>query len=406
MQSVKKRWFHLAVACIMMLCLGAMYSWSIFRQPILAIFPSWTAAELSLNFTLTMSCFVIGTFLGGKLMERISHRHAVLLGALFLFVGFFGSSHLPQAHPTLSLVMLYVFYGVFNGLGTGISYNAVVSTIPRWFPDKGGLVSGILLSCVGFGSLLIGQGSAWLVGAMGLSLTFRMLAIIIASILTVGSFYITAPSDKLDFPPATQSKATASQYDFTPTQMLGTPAFWINFVWNTCLGAAGLMVINSAATIASYFGAVASLGLLVSVFNGSFRSIYGILLDKYGRVPVMYLNTFAATIAGLILLGGSVLHSTVLVFCGMMLVGICYGGQITLNLSNARQLFGAKYFSVNFGLSNFSTIPASLIGPFISGVLQDMSGGSFTTTFAMLIFISLVALVALFFLKQPVPSKN
>ena len=62
----KNRWLRVAVGTVMMLCLGTLYAWSIFRAPFGARYPDWTASDLSLNFTISMVCYCAGGFLGGK----------------------------------------------------------------------------------------------------------------------------------------------------------------------------------------------------------------------------------------------------------------------------------------------------------------------------------------------------
>ena len=68
----RTRWLRVAVGTVMMLCLGTLYAWSIFRDPFQAAYPDWTASDLSLNFTISMVCYCIGGFLGGRLFKRLS----------------------------------------------------------------------------------------------------------------------------------------------------------------------------------------------------------------------------------------------------------------------------------------------------------------------------------------------
>ena len=56
-----------------------------------------------------------------------------------------------------SVAMLYIGFGVLCGLSSGLCYNAVMSTMVRWFPDRPGLISGVLLMGFGGGSFIIGK---------------------------------------------------------------------------------------------------------------------------------------------------------------------------------------------------------------------------------------------------------
>ena len=147
-----KRWLYLAVATVILLFQGLIYAWSLFRTPFSEIYTDWTVAQLSMTFTISISCFCLGGFVGGQLSKKLGVKVRFLITAVCLFIGFFGVSMLNPADSAGSLTKLYIFYGVFGGGGVGIGYNAVISTITKWFPDKVGLASGIMLMGFGLGS--------------------------------------------------------------------------------------------------------------------------------------------------------------------------------------------------------------------------------------------------------------
>ena len=83
----RTRWLRVAVGTVMMLCLGTLYAWSIFRAPFGALYPSWTTADLSMNFTISMVCYSAGGFLGGKLSKKTSNTVTALAAAVLIFAG-------------------------------------------------------------------------------------------------------------------------------------------------------------------------------------------------------------------------------------------------------------------------------------------------------------------------------
>lgn len=145
------RWVYAIVGVIVLLFAGLVYAWSVLSTPIGAEFTGWTKAQLSLTFTLVMILFCIGSLLCGLLAGRLSAKNAVRLGAVLFLAGFFIASRCQ------SPLTLYLGFGVLCGLGSGLSYNAVMSTMVRWFPDRPGLISGVLLMGFGGGSFLIGK---------------------------------------------------------------------------------------------------------------------------------------------------------------------------------------------------------------------------------------------------------
>ena len=145
------RWIYVAVGCVVLLFSGLVYAWSVLSGPIAAEFPRWTTAQLSLTFTIVMSFFCLGGLTCGALSARISPRIFLWISALLFLAGFLLTAGMR------SLPMLYVGFGVVCGLASGFSYNAVLGTVGAWFPDKQGLVSGILLMGFGLSSFLIGK---------------------------------------------------------------------------------------------------------------------------------------------------------------------------------------------------------------------------------------------------------
>ena len=134
---------------LLLLCTGVIYSWSIFVAPLEIEF-GWSRSQTSAVFVLSMAGYNIGSIISGIMICRYSHRITLSISALLLLLGFLGASRLS------SLTEIYVFYGLMCGLGTGIAYNTVVSTVLAWFPDDTGTVSGLLLAGYGISSFLLG----------------------------------------------------------------------------------------------------------------------------------------------------------------------------------------------------------------------------------------------------------
>ena len=377
-------------ATVMLLFLGILYAWSMFRVELESVFPSFTAAQMSLNFTIVSIGFCLGGFFGGKISLRWSQRLSARIAAVLILAGFMGCSFMENLTPEKALLLMYVCYGALNGLGVGIGYNACVSGTSPWFPKSLGLVSGILLMGFGFGSLLLGLLIPVLSKTVGVFNVFRIYAIAIFAVMVIGSFFLRKPE------PAPGQKAVGG---LTPGQMLSRASFWVYFMWNIICSSAGLVVINSSANIAIAFGAAAGLGMIVSLFNGAGRPVTGAIMDRLGQFKGMLVMN------GLMILGASLLviaalgNLTLPVMVGMVLLGITYGGGVTISAKVISDLYGPEHYAVNFSLSNFCMIPAAFVGPLLSGILQDRSGGGYLSTFVMVLVMTLIAFCIIFILK-------
>ena len=389
-QSNVKRYRHLAVGTAVMLVLGLIYAWSIYREPLSQVFPTWSISDMSMTFTLSMIFFCGGCILSGRLTKILKYSQILLIAAALLSTGFFFASRLNGQRPEQSLIQLYIFYGAFCGLGVGMGYVTVISVIAKWFPDKMGLATGVLLMSYGFGGLIFGGVINTLISKVGLFNTFFILAIFVALILTTGSLLLKPPKSLSS---SSSIKAQSGSKEIPPRQMVKTPEFWLFLSWNFTICAAGLLVINSAAPIAAAFGAPAVLGLLVLICNGLGRIAFGIAADKLNRRRAMFINCVLLLSAGVCLYAGAVLNSVILIFAGLLLIGLSYGGAPALITVVIRLLFGDKHYSENFGVSTLQVIPAAIIGPLVSSLLIERSQGAYNSTFAMIIGFAVFALV-------------
>jgi OFA family oxalate/formate antiporter-like MFS transporter len=269
-----------------------------------------------------------------------------------------------------------------GGGGIGLSYNAIISCVNKWFPGRTGMASGILLLGFGVGGLALGSIVNSLTGLLGITHVFAILGVMLGGILFALSFAIKAPET---------SAADGVRGDISV--MLKTPTFWLIFVWVCATATGAMLIINSAATIAVYFGAPAVLGLVVSVFNGIGRPLTGVLHDQIGRPKALIVETLFLIFGGVTLLLGAVSNQVALIFIGLPLTGIASGGSPTLMIASIMGCFGARNFSVNIAIATFGMLPGAILGPLISRKLQEISGGSYLTTFVMLIVVGVISLI-------------
>lgn len=398
--NVNRRWFYLGTATLTLLFLGLIYAWSIFRAPFSEIYPDWTISQMSLTFTISMIFFCLGGFAGGILSKKLSVKWRLLISAILLFVGFFAVSMVKPENPGSSLTMLYIFYGMFGGGGVGAAYNAVIGTLNRWFPDKVGLASGIMMMGFGLGGLVLGSVVNILIGSMGLLPVFKILGIVIAIICVIAAFIIKEPASddtealkKLISKGETGDKKAQESKNFTAVEMLKTGRFWIFTLWAILLNSAGLLVINSAANISVAFGGAAVLGMIVSLFNGAGRIIAGNNFDRFGRKTCTIINNSFMLGAGVLLTLGSMSNKYIFILLGLIFVGLAYGGCPTITSAYINKAFGPANFPTNFSIANFSLIPAATIGPMISSALLESANGDYKTNFYAIIGFALAALI-------------
>lgn len=146
------------------LCLGSVFAWSIFNQPLTRLHgflvpasADWTLGDVSITFSLVMAGFAWGAFLS-KYLERFGPRFCCLVGASSLGSGFLLSSFAINTH---SLGLLYTA-GLVWGLANGWAYVPPVATLIKWFPKRKGLASGLCIMGFGAGAAIASPAFSYL----------------------------------------------------------------------------------------------------------------------------------------------------------------------------------------------------------------------------------------------------
>lgn len=403
-KSLTVRWLYLAAGVIALLFAGIIYGWSILKAPLAADF-GWTADQLTLNFTLTMCFFCLGGMAGGVLAKRIGTRLSLILAGVLSCLGFFLTARLDGG----SVVMLYVSYGLLAGLGIGIAYNVIISTVNAWFPDKKGTCSGALMMGFGASALVVGNTVSALMEhpAVGWRAAFTGLGVVLGVILLAAGLLLRLPPAGLELPKPERKAGAASEdfeaRDYTPGEMVRRFTFWRAFVCIVFLAAVGNTVISFARDLSISVGAEAGLATtlvgVLSVCNGLGRIATGAIFDRLGRRKTMLLaNVVAIAAAGVTLL--SVLIGSVpLCVAGLCVTGFSYGSCPTISSAFVSAFYGSKHFPMNFSIMNFNLMGASLLATASSMLLT--SAGSYVAPFALLLVLSAVALVLNFSVKKP-----
>ncbi len=386
-----------------MLFAGILYAWSILKTPFAAEL-GFLPNALALNFTLTMCFFCLGGFISGKLVRRIGTRWTLIASGLMAGLGYALSSLLTEGQTLL----LYLTYALLAGLGIGMSYIVIISTVNAWFPDRRGLSSGALMMGFGASTLLLGKiADALFASGLGWRSTYLFIGGAIALVICLSSFVIKAPPADTVLPEkkksASAKKESFEVRDYTPLEMVRRFTFWRAFLGLVCLTAVGSAVISFARDLALSVGAQASLATtlvgVLAVCNGLGRIITGAVFDTLGRRFTMIgagvLTVFAA---GVTLLAVSI-ESLPLCIIGLCLTGLSYGTSPTVSSAFTSAFYGQKHFATNLSISNFNLMFASFIATACTS-LQGASG-SYTAPFILLLALAAVALALNVSIKKP-----
>ncbi len=401
-ETLIRRRLYLILGVISLVFAGVVYAWSILKAPLAAEF-AWSGSQLALNFTLTMCFFCLGVFAGGLLAGRAGPRLSLLGAAVLSGLGFLLTSLLTASR----LPLLYVSYGGLAGFGIGVAYNAIVSTVSAWFPDKKGFCSGALMMGFGASALLIGNLAARLIEGPGWRFTYRAIGLTLAAVLAAAAFLLKRPGADETLP-AAAAKGSSSGENFeaedVPTaQMLRRLSFWKAFLCIAFLAAVGNTVFSFARDLALSVGAGAALATtlvgVLSVCNGLGRIAFGALFDRLGRKKTMLSANLCAIAAAGITLISVQLVSLPLGILGLCLTGFSYGASPTICSAITSAFYGTKYFPVNFSAMNFNLMLASFMATAASALLE--ATGAYVAPFLFLLGLAVLSLLLNLSIKRP-----
>ena len=126
---LRGEWLYVFLGLVIMMMLGTVYSWSVFRLPVEELY-SVGAAQSGLPYMTALLFYSLFMFLTGRYFKGWSPRATILVGSLLVSAGWILSAFAPN------IQVLIVTYGVISGAGVGIAYGAPLAVVTRWFPEK------------------------------------------------------------------------------------------------------------------------------------------------------------------------------------------------------------------------------------------------------------------------------
>lgn len=376
-----------AAGVVLQVCLGTVYAWSFFQKPIMDAF-GWSNSSTAWTFSLAICFLGLSAAWGGIYLKRFGPRPLALIGTVLFGSGYLSAS---LALSLRSLPLLYLGYGVFGGVGLGLCYVTPVATAAKWYPEKKGLVTGLVVMGFGFGALAMSKAIApfFLAAADGdLARAFFGIGILLLAVaLPAAASLRNPPEGTAPGPDATHSGEKTADgigglQEHSVSECLRSSVFlrlWAVFFLNIT---AGIMFIGFQSPLlqdllkrmdpsrsdASLAAAGATLIALSSVFNGVGRLLWGGLSDRIGRAAVfrLILGTQAIAFLALIFVESPIVFQALV--CYALL---CYGGGFGTMPSFAQSVFGAKLMPSVYGAVLTAWSAAGIVGPQVVAILKD-----------------------------------
>lgn len=382
------RWFLLPLGMIILLCLGSVYSWSIFRTPLeseLGI----SATQSLLPYTFALVFYAATMPIAGFYIPRIGTRLTTVIGGIVVGLGYILSSFATQVG------FLVFTYGMIAGTGVGITYGVPMVVASRWFPDKKGLAVGLTIVGFGLSPFITAPLANQLIGIYTVRPTLRILGIAFIAIILAIALTMKLPPQGW-YPRRTIITSTSLPTPTYPRNLFKSRSFyglWICYAIGTLVGLSaigisspvGEEIIKINPTVA------ASSVSLFAVFNGVSRPLFGWLSDRFKPHHVAILSYILILIACILMANAQTGQVTtyLIAFC---LFWFCLGGWLAMAPTITLRFFNPDQYAQNYGIVFTAYGVGALIGTLVTGRIRDLFG-TYNYVFYPMAFLAMIGIV-------------
>ncbi len=366
-------WFVVAAAfAVTFVGFGSAYTFSAFVEPLQREFAA-SRGSVSLVFSLAGFLYFSFGVLSGPLADRWGSRRLSIAGMALVGAG------LCAAGLARTLAQVYAAYGLGMGLGVGCSYVPALGAVQRWFVRRRGFASGLAVSGIGVGTLLMPPLAAHLVATLGWRHAYLALGILAAAV-GVGMALLIENDPRgrglgPDGDPLESCLSGERPPGFSVRNAVRSRRF-VGLYAACAISAFGLFVpFVHLIPFALDHGIRQSSAVLllgaVGVGSTAGRFFLGGLADRLGRERALLLM-FAGMALELITWIFSTAYWGMAAFA--LGYGVFYGGFVAVLPALVMDYFGGRNVSGIIGVLYTSIALGTLIGPSAAGFAFDWSG--------------------------------
>lgn len=382
---------------ITMVAFGTFFTFGVFLESVLLEF-NWTRTMTSGAFSI---CMLLQGFLSigmGRLTDKFGPRMVITASGVFLGWGYLLMSQIS------AIWQLYLFYGVMIAIGMSPAFVTPSSTIARWFAKKRGMMTGIVLSGSGIGTMIMPPVASRLVSNYGWRTSYTIVGIIAFVLIVVASQFLKRdPSQVRQMPYGADERNELNlclETDgFSLQEAIHTKQFWILCAMFFCslfcvyvimvhivIHAIGLGISTiSAANIVAVMGALNIVG----------RIMMGSVGDRIGNKLALMIIFIAMSVA---LFWVAVVMELWMIYVSIAIFGIAQAGVSALLSPMAAELFRLRSHGAILGTITFCGTIGGAIGPVMAGRIFDITN-SYQLAFLVCAGFGVIGFVMVFLLR-------
>ena len=364
-------WFVVAAAfAVTLVGFGCAYTFSAFLASLQRDFGA-SRGSVSLVFSLAGFLYFGLGIVSGPLADRFGSRRLAVAGMLLTGLG------LAAASAARSLIEVYAAYSLGVGLGVGCAYVPAIGAVQRWFVRRRGFASGLAVSGIGVGTLVMPPLATQLIDMLGWRGAYLALGIL--AVIIGGGMALLIEDDPRgrglgpDGDPP-QPVATARAQGASVGEAVRSRRFIA--LYAACLICSfGVFVpFVHLVPYAEDRGVAASAAVwllgVIGVGSTAGRFFLGGLADRLGRQTSLLLMFVGMAIALAIwIISTSLWPLAIFAF----VFGVFYGGWVAVLPAVVMDEFGGRNVSGIIGILYTSVAFGTLIGPSAAGFAFDLT---------------------------------
>src|SRR5690348_2821853 len=353
------------------------YAWSSMSGHLGAIY-GWSHQQVAWLFTLFIILQSFGMLPGGILRDKYGPRWTTAISGCLMGVGIFALA----LGPSYPLVLILWCIGSFFA---GFIYNNAVTTGNKWFPDRRGVMTGLIAGAFSWGSLPFIFPIRAIPANSPPSVFFDVIyvmAAVMGGVSIVASLFMKDPPAGWKPPgwvPTQKAIKRPSSHQYTVGEALRTWQMWILIVSFVLISGAGLAGISKMVAYSRSFQFTAAAATAaaggIAIANGIGKFGLGALSEKFGCENMMI---FSYTACGVLLFGSilaGTMHAEVLFVCTAVLGIFFWASLFSLFPITIGHYFGEAAAGGNYGLLYaISKGSGGLYGGILSTVLIVQHG--------------------------------
>lgn len=400
MDAEKGRWFFIPLGLVMLLCLGTVYSWSIFRKPLEKLW-NINATQSLLPFTVLLVLFAVLMPITGFYIGKISVKKIAAVGGMVMGIGYMLSS------LANGITFLTFTYGIIAGAGVGIAYGVPIAVVAKWFPDRKGLAVGLTVVGFGLSPLVTAPLAKSLISTYKVLPTFVILGIVFTAIVLGISTTLKLPPK--GWTPEGWTAKSANGLEAVPQgSMFQTSSFyalWICYTIGTFVGLSAIGISSPVAQeIVKLDETTAAITVSIfAIFNGLGRPLFGWLTDKFQPKGAAIIS-YVLILIGSILMLNAQKGDTITYIVAFCLFWMSLGGWLAIAPTATLSLFNPDDYAKNYGIVFTAYGTGALLGTLVAGQLRVIFG-SYTVAFYPMLGLAILGIViAQFQLRRSLPK--